>query len=408
MVMLGSGSSACNRRELAVAGVGLSGEAMRVPRRRGEDWRKTASPRAWERGESSQVESDRLAWSIPRFGHCTRTLASWTSTMISEPSVSLVNESPLNNSHVRLWQCSFSPFQPLHTISILLGSSGLVAAMNLARTWTLDTSLLAESWKCDEFDDRPIISVSPFSESSTAGTSDSGVRSGAVRCTRLLLLLGGELDRMPVLDVGTGVGYLRCARPPVFWRLAGRGRPGDEESGSKAGRSEAAERFLVPAMVGVLVLDEGGIMAGSVGSAEDCFWGEWKSIMVGGGFGGVGPLVYVDGSFGKITKIDVIGVVVVCCMFCILNLGVATEGGGGGGGGDLSLGGRYLAWFVFASTRVKYPLRKKSPSLQSRHLLTCSLFLKKMNRIESRPLFRSFSFCFKVGPRKMVGRLGGG
>ena len=71
---------------------------------------------------------------------------------------------------------------------------------------------------------------------------------------------------MPVLDVGTGVGYFRCARP-VFWRLEGRGRLGEEESGSNGGRSEGAER-LVPAM---LVVEIDGTMAGSVGSMEDCF-----------------------------------------------------------------------------------------------------------------------------------------
>ena len=51
-----------------------------------------------------------------------------------------------------------------------------------------------------------------------------------------------------MLEVGTGVGYLRKA-----WELAcrfeGRGKPGEEESGSNAGRRAAAGRFL-PATVG--------------------------------------------------------------------------------------------------------------------------------------------------------------
>jgi hypothetical protein len=78
--------------------------------------------------------------------------------------------------------------------------------MYLARTWTLDIRRLAESWKCDEFEDRPMVRTSPFSVSSTDGTADSGARSDVV-----LVKAGrrrGELERMPVVDVGIGVGYL--------------------------------------------------------------------------------------------------------------------------------------------------------------------------------------------------------
>jgi hypothetical protein len=49
-----------------------------------------------------------------------------------------------------------------------------------------------------------MMSVSPFSDSSTAGTAESGARSVPAEER-----WGGELERMPVLDVGTGVGYLR-------------------------------------------------------------------------------------------------------------------------------------------------------------------------------------------------------
>lgn len=52
---------------------------------------------------------------------------------------------------------------------------------------------------------------------------------------------------MPVLEVGTGVGYLYVPLSRAC-RLAGRGSTGDDDWGSKAGRSEAARRF-VPAMV---------------------------------------------------------------------------------------------------------------------------------------------------------------
>lgn len=52
---------------------------------------------------------------------------------------------------------------------------------------------------------------------------------------------------MPVLEVGTGVGYLKFALA-VCWRFNGRGSAGDDERGSKAGRSDGAGRF-VPVVV---------------------------------------------------------------------------------------------------------------------------------------------------------------
>lgn len=94
---------------------------------------------------------------------------------------------------------------------------------------------------------------SPFSLSSIQGTERRGFRSEAVesdRCIvgRALTRPGGEDDMMPVLDVGTGVGYLVKA----FWLLMPaaprgflirRGRPGEEERGSNAGRRDGAGRF---------------------------------------------------------------------------------------------------------------------------------------------------------------------
>lgn len=48
---------------------------------------------------------------------------------------------------------------------------------------------------------------------------------------------------MPVLEVGTGVGYRRWAPvPPTFWRLEGRGSPGEDE-GSNGGSREGAGRL---------------------------------------------------------------------------------------------------------------------------------------------------------------------
>lgn len=71
---------------------------------------------------------------------------------------------------------------------------------------------------------------------------------------------GGLEERMPVLDVGAGVGYLKKA-DAVACRFDGLGRPGDEERGSNAGSKEGAGRFT-PWRVGsegsrVLVRAEG-------------------------------------------------------------------------------------------------------------------------------------------------------
>jgi hypothetical protein len=51
-----------------------------------------------------------------------------------------------------------------------------------------------------------------------------------------------------VLEVATGVGYLRKALE-FACLFAGRGKPGEEDNGSNAGRSEGAGR-LTPAVVG--------------------------------------------------------------------------------------------------------------------------------------------------------------
>lgn len=59
---------------------------------------------------------------------------------------------------------------------------------------------------------------------------------------------GGLDDRMPVLEVGMGVGYFRKALD-VACRFEGRGRPGDEDKGSNGGSSDGAGR-LMPATDG--------------------------------------------------------------------------------------------------------------------------------------------------------------
>lgn len=57
---------------------------------------------------------------------------------------------------------------------------------------------------------------------------------------------GGDDERIPVVEVGTGVGYLLndLSKPGEgARRFDGRGNPGEEENGSKAGRSDGAGRF---------------------------------------------------------------------------------------------------------------------------------------------------------------------
>jgi hypothetical protein len=99
--------------------------------------------------------------------------------------------------------------------------------------------------------------VSPSSGSSTVGTAESGARSidDRVRCSPgLACTPGGEEDRIPVVEVGIGVGYL-CRTGSIrhgdvrTLLLVRPGRQGEEEKGSKAGSKVGAGRF-VPAIFG--------------------------------------------------------------------------------------------------------------------------------------------------------------
>lgn len=96
-------------------------------------------------------------------------------------------------------------------------------------------------------------SISPFSLSSREGTADRGARSEAADCARAKIApegwtRGGE-ERIPVLEVGMGVGYLikeiGPSGPLRAPRFKGLGRPGEEDS-SKGGSKEGAGRFRVP------------------------------------------------------------------------------------------------------------------------------------------------------------------
>lgn len=82
---------------------------------------------------------------------------------------------------------------------------------------------------------------------------------------------GGEEEMIPVVEVGTGVGYLayiesRSEGEKRACRFEGRGKPGEEEdSGSNAGSREGAGRFFVPAKDGnagweLVLLGEESIM----------------------------------------------------------------------------------------------------------------------------------------------------
>jgi hypothetical protein len=117
-------------------------------------------------------------------------------------------------------------------------------------------------------------SSSPESGRMMVGTEESGARSDTedwVRCRPGLPFCkgGGEEDRIPVVDVGTGVGYFLyaascCEGEPSACLFEGRGRAGEEEKGSKAGSSEGAGR-LTPAVAGndgcrLILLGEESIM----------------------------------------------------------------------------------------------------------------------------------------------------
>lgn len=93
------------------------------------------------------------------------------------------------------------------------------------------------------------------------GTAHNGARSDTVDCVRcsdglpsgLSWSRGGEDERIPVVEVGIGVGYLvkSCRSGDLsLIRLTCRGRLGEDEAGSKAG-SRAG--LFVPASGGKLV-----------------------------------------------------------------------------------------------------------------------------------------------------------
>lgn len=99
--------------------------------------------------------------------------------------------------------------------------------------------------------------VSPSSGSSTVGTAESGARSTEDRVRwspGLACTPGGEDERIPVVEVGIGVGYF-CrvgsirdgdVRTLLYVRP---GRLGEEDEGSKAGSKVGGGRF-VPAIFG--------------------------------------------------------------------------------------------------------------------------------------------------------------
>lgn len=84
---------------------------------------------------------------------------------------------------------------------------------------------------------------------------------------------GGDEDKMPVLDVGIGVGYFENALGARACLLAALGRPGDDESGSKGGSNEGAGRFT-PATRDGEEVDAGGSIGSSAVDASMFLTGE--------------------------------------------------------------------------------------------------------------------------------------
>jgi hypothetical protein len=118
-------------------------------------------------------------------------------------------------------------------------------------------------------------SSSPDAGSIIVGTAESGARSESEDWVRSRPGLGsgirgGDEERIPVVDVGIGVGYSRyavsrCDGDNIACLLEGRGKTGEEDRGSKAGSSEGAGR-LTPAVGGedacrLILLGEESIMA---------------------------------------------------------------------------------------------------------------------------------------------------
>ena len=112
----------------------------------------------------------------------------------------------------------------------------------MARTCIREMYLLDDNWKSEELLDRPTSNGSPLAGRSRRGTSWSTVlvdNWDILLCNPDRGRAGGDDGRMPVEDVGTGVGYcLTSSRRSSNLRLVGRGRPGEEERGSNAGSSD--------------------------------------------------------------------------------------------------------------------------------------------------------------------------
>lgn len=114
------------------------------------------------------------------------------------------------------------------------------------------------------------------------GTADSGARSVKTDAVRSIpgpapWTRGGDDDKMPVLEVGTGVGYLANADGPRpgsrACLLEGLGSPGEDDRGSNGGSREDADRFT-PALLGKDEVDAGGSEGSSAMGASMFLTGE--------------------------------------------------------------------------------------------------------------------------------------
>lgn len=106
--------------------------------------------------------------------------------------------------------------------------------------WIFDIRWLVESWKCEELEEWFIVKIFLFLESLIEGIVERGV------CLDVFLVkVGcwrGELERMFVVDVGIGVGYLNWVLL-VFCCFRGCGRLGEELS-LKGGSNDDVGCFM--------------------------------------------------------------------------------------------------------------------------------------------------------------------
>jgi len=195
------------------------------------------------RGEHSSVQAllDRteVLLCCSETGHLIMTRHSITSNIISADGWVEIHESPLSRSYNCPPQRIFAPFHPRHLTNMLGDACNSDGGWYWAVTWTREICLLVGNWWSDELLERPNRMGSPLEGTTTLGRSDSGARSESVDKVRCRAgRRGGDEGRIPVEDVGTGVGYDTFSSSMAL-NLRLLGSPGGEdENGSNAGSNE--------------------------------------------------------------------------------------------------------------------------------------------------------------------------